>query len=90
MLLYVGWLLTSIDIVKVVITERMKEALVGELGYLVEEVEDMEPQVSFLQMVWSSWVSFPGQMVNMYISTGVHFGYMVWWQILGCAVPKHV
>ncbi len=51
MLLYVGWLLTSIDIVKVVVTERMKEALVGELGYLVEEVEDMEPQVSFLQMV---------------------------------------
>ncbi len=34
--------------VKVMITERMRETLIGELGYLIEEVDDMEPQVSFL------------------------------------------
>ncbi len=33
---------------KVMITERMRETLIGELGYLIEEVDDMEPQVSFL------------------------------------------
>ncbi len=66
-LLHACWLLTSICmVVKVMITERMRETLTGELGYLVDEVEDMEPQVSFLQMVvWSSRVSFPSQMVNM-------------------------
>ncbi len=68
-LLHACWFLTSICMVmKVMITEHMRETLTGELGYRIEEVEDMEPQVSLLQIVvWSSRISFPSQMVGQYV-----------------------